>query len=122
MQPSLVIIYFGGNDSIHPHPSGLGPHVPLEEYLENMRKIANHLKVNQNYFPSLHKIIFLPNFLYLMLQILTQIIMFVRAFRSTFALYFSPLLPSMNSKSARNSGSYKFLFAYLNYSKKSHRK
>jgi len=40
-----VIVYFGGNDSVHPHSSGLGPHVPLEEYLENMRKIANHLKV-----------------------------------------------------------------------------
>ncbi|KEH23169.1 putative SGNH hydrolase-type esterase domain-containing protein [Medicago truncatula] len=44
VQPSLVIIYFGGNDSIHPHPSGLGPHVPIEEYKENMRKIANYLK------------------------------------------------------------------------------
>jgi lysophospholipase L1-like esterase len=44
-QPSLVIVYFGGNDSIHPHPSGLGPHVPLEEYIENMRKIIIHLKV-----------------------------------------------------------------------------
>ncbi|ESW12327.1 hypothetical protein PHAVU_008G103600 [Phaseolus vulgaris] len=44
VQPSLVIVYFGGNDSVHPHSSGLGPHVPLEEYLENMRKIANHLK------------------------------------------------------------------------------
>ncbi|CAJ1805863.1 unnamed protein product [Sphenostylis stenocarpa] len=44
VQPSLVIVYFGGNDSVHPHPSGLGPHVPLGEYLENMRKIANHLK------------------------------------------------------------------------------
>ncbi|TKY65834.1 GDSL esterase/lipase CPRD49 [Spatholobus suberectus] len=44
VQPSLVIVYFGGNDSIDPHPSGLGPHVPLEEYVENMRKIANHLK------------------------------------------------------------------------------
>nr|AFK45704.1 unknown [Lotus japonicus] len=44
VQPSLVIVYFGGNDSIHPHPSGLGPHVPLEEYTENMRKIATHLK------------------------------------------------------------------------------
>ncbi|PNX56425.1 GDSL esterase/lipase CPRD49 [Trifolium pratense] len=43
-QPSLVIVYFGGNDSIHPHPSGLGPHVPLEEYIENMRKIIIHLK------------------------------------------------------------------------------
>lgn len=44
-QPSLVIVYFGGNDSIHPHASGLGPHVPLEEYIENMRKIILHLKV-----------------------------------------------------------------------------
>lgn len=43
-QPSLVIVYFGGNDSIHPHPSGLGPHVPLEEYRENMKKIIIHLK------------------------------------------------------------------------------
>nr|XP_023894389.1 GDSL esterase/lipase CPRD49-like isoform X2 [Quercus suber] len=45
IQPSLVIVYFGGNDSVHPHPSGLGPHVPLPEYIENMRKIALHLKV-----------------------------------------------------------------------------
>ncbi|KAK7294695.1 hypothetical protein RJT34_17588 [Clitoria ternatea] len=44
IQPSLVIVYFGGNDSIHPHSSGLGPHVPLEEYIGNMRKIAHHLK------------------------------------------------------------------------------
>ncbi|XP_027192078.1 GDSL esterase/lipase CPRD49-like isoform X2 [Cicer arietinum] len=43
-QPSLVIVYFGGNDSMHPHPSGLGPHVPLEEYIENMKKIIIHLK------------------------------------------------------------------------------
>ncbi|GAB4831941.1 GDSL esterase/lipase wdl1 [Ancistrocladus abbreviatus] len=43
-QPSLVIVYFGGNDSMGPHPSGLGPHVPLPEYVENIRKIANHLK------------------------------------------------------------------------------
>ncbi|KAK1377931.1 SGNH hydrolase-type esterase superfamily protein [Heracleum sosnowskyi] len=43
-QPSLVIVYFGGNDSMGPHSSGLGPHVPLPEYIENMRKIANHLK------------------------------------------------------------------------------
>lgn len=45
VQPSLVIVYFGGNDSMHPHPSGLGPHVPLPEYVENMKKIAVHLKV-----------------------------------------------------------------------------
>ncbi|KQK15473.1 GDSL esterase/lipase CPRD49 isoform X2 [Brachypodium distachyon] len=44
VQPSLVIVYFGGNDSIAEHSSGLGPHVPLEEYTENMRKIAKHLK------------------------------------------------------------------------------
>ncbi|KAF7132048.1 hypothetical protein RHSIM_Rhsim09G0177000 [Rhododendron simsii] len=44
-QPSLVIIYFGGNDSMGPHSSGLGPHVPLPEYKENMRKIALHIKV-----------------------------------------------------------------------------
>uniref|UniRef100_A0A2N9I8C8 SGNH hydrolase-type esterase domain-containing protein n=1 Tax=Fagus sylvatica TaxID=28930 RepID=A0A2N9I8C8_FAGSY len=44
IQPSLVIVYFGGNDSVHPHPSGLGPHVPLPEYIENMRKIVLHLK------------------------------------------------------------------------------
>lgn len=45
MQPALVIVYFGGNDSVQPRPSGLGPHVPLPEYIENMRKIATHIKV-----------------------------------------------------------------------------
>lgn len=44
VQPSLIVVYFGGNDSMGAHPSGLGPHVPLPEYTENMRKIANHLK------------------------------------------------------------------------------
>ncbi|CAA6655153.1 unnamed protein product [Spirodela intermedia] len=44
VQPSLVIVYFGGNDAMGAHPSGLGPHVPLQEYVENMRKIAYHLK------------------------------------------------------------------------------
>ncbi|KAI7736744.1 hypothetical protein M8C21_030224 [Ambrosia artemisiifolia] len=43
-QPSLIIVYFGGNDSMGPHSSGLGPHVPLPEYIENMRKIATHLQ------------------------------------------------------------------------------
>ncbi|KAL6987810.1 GDSL esterase/lipase wdl1 [Sarracenia purpurea var. burkii] len=43
-QPSLVIVYLGGNDSMHPHPSGFGPHVPLHEYTENMRKISVHLQ------------------------------------------------------------------------------
>ncbi|KAL2337751.1 hypothetical protein Fmac_012197 [Flemingia macrophylla] len=46
IQPSLVIVYFGGNDSTHPHPSGHGFHVPLQEYIENMRKIAIHLLVH----------------------------------------------------------------------------
>ncbi|XP_078167636.1 GDSL esterase/lipase WDL1-like [Carex rostrata] len=44
VQPSLVIVYFGGNDSMGPHPSSLGPHVPLTEYIENMKKIALYLK------------------------------------------------------------------------------
>ncbi|XP_024191792.1 GDSL esterase/lipase CPRD49 isoform X2 [Rosa chinensis] len=44
VQPSLLIVYFGGNDSMGPHPSGLGSHVPLPEYVENMRKIASHLQ------------------------------------------------------------------------------
>ncbi|CAL9008194.1 unnamed protein product [Prunus brigantina] len=44
VQPSLVIVYFGGNDSMGPHSSGLGPHVPLPEYIDNMRKIASHVK------------------------------------------------------------------------------
>ncbi|KAJ3680887.1 hypothetical protein LUZ60_015376 [Juncus effusus] len=44
IQPSLVIIYFGGNDSTGPHPSGFGAHVPLQEYIENMRKIGLHIR------------------------------------------------------------------------------
>ncbi|EPS60568.1 hypothetical protein M569_14235, partial [Genlisea aurea] len=44
VKPSLVIVYFGGNDATNPHPSGLGSHVPLHEYVENMRKIILHLK------------------------------------------------------------------------------
>lgn len=47
-QPALAIVYFGGNDSHLPHPTDpcLGPHVPLEEYKENMRKIADYLQIN----------------------------------------------------------------------------
>ncbi|CAN6443067.1 unnamed protein product [Victoria cruziana] len=44
IQPSLVIVYFGGNDSMGAHPSGLGPHVPLAEYVENLKKIASYIK------------------------------------------------------------------------------
>ncbi|XP_044509197.1 GDSL esterase/lipase CPRD49 [Mangifera indica] len=54
-QPSLVIVYFGGNDSMGPHSSGLGPHVPFSEYVENMKKIASHLKS----LPGTPRIIFL---------------------------------------------------------------
>ncbi|XP_019413302.1 PREDICTED: GDSL esterase/lipase At2g38180-like [Lupinus angustifolius] len=43
-QPSLVIVYFGGNDATHPQQDGNGPHVPLEEYNENMRTIFIHLQ------------------------------------------------------------------------------
>ncbi|KAI3771186.1 hypothetical protein L6452_02345 [Arctium lappa] len=44
VQPSLVIVYFGGNDSVRPQPGVLNSHVPLSEYVENMKKIAIHLK------------------------------------------------------------------------------
>lgn len=44
VQPSLVILYFGGNDATEPHPSGLGAHVPLPEFIENMRKMIAHIK------------------------------------------------------------------------------
>ncbi|KAJ3680885.1 hypothetical protein LUZ60_015374 [Juncus effusus] len=43
IQPSLVIVYFGGNDSIEPQKLGLSPHVPLNEYIDNMRKIGLHI-------------------------------------------------------------------------------
>ncbi|RZB69194.1 GDSL esterase/lipase CPRD49 [Glycine soja] len=46
-QQSLVIVYFGGNDSMHRHLSGLSPHVPLQEYIENMKKIVIHLKATR---------------------------------------------------------------------------
>ncbi|KAJ8753909.1 hypothetical protein K2173_000163 [Erythroxylum novogranatense] len=44
VQPALVIVYFGGNDSILQVQNGLSPQVPVPEYIENMRKIATHLK------------------------------------------------------------------------------
>ncbi|KAF5199682.1 GDSL esterase/lipase CPRD49 [Thalictrum thalictroides] len=44
VKPDLAIVYFGGNDSVEPHPLGLSSHVPLVEYIENMRKIVLHIK------------------------------------------------------------------------------
>ncbi|XP_051114226.1 GDSL esterase/lipase CPRD49-like isoform X3 [Andrographis paniculata] len=44
VQPSLVIVYFCSNDATNSHPSGPGVHVPLTEYVENMKKIILHLK------------------------------------------------------------------------------
>ncbi|CAL0328288.1 unnamed protein product [Lupinus luteus] len=43
-QPSLVIVYFGGNDATLPQEDGHGSHVPLKEYNENLRKILTHLR------------------------------------------------------------------------------
>ncbi|XP_022983664.1 GDSL esterase/lipase At2g38180-like isoform X1 [Cucurbita maxima] len=44
IQPSLVIVYFGGNDAVLPFPSSQKTLVPLPEYVENMKKIGIHLK------------------------------------------------------------------------------
>nr|XP_016465128.1 PREDICTED: GDSL esterase/lipase At2g38180-like [Nicotiana tabacum] len=42
VKPSLVILYFGGNDSVDPEfPSSA--HVPLQEYVENMGRIALYI-------------------------------------------------------------------------------
>lgn len=46
IQPSLVIVYFGGNDSMKPDPNGLNAHVPLLEYIQNMKNIVLHIKVS----------------------------------------------------------------------------
>lgn len=40
-----MIVYFGGNDSVKQEPGGVGSHVPLSEYVENMKKIGLYLKV-----------------------------------------------------------------------------
>ena len=109
IQPSLVIVYFGGNDSSTPHSSGLGPHVPLQEYIENLRKIVDHLKVfyfphqtcsssaNKTFFylcSLLAQMVFSPSYS-CGCKSLTQIIMIARASQRTLAFYFSVLLPSM---------------------------
>ncbi|XP_022145518.1 GDSL esterase/lipase CPRD49-like [Momordica charantia] len=44
IQPSLAIVYFGGNDAIIPLPFPGGSHVPLPQFIDNMTKIACHIK------------------------------------------------------------------------------
>uniref|UniRef100_A0A7N0UNB5 SGNH hydrolase-type esterase domain-containing protein n=1 Tax=Kalanchoe fedtschenkoi TaxID=63787 RepID=A0A7N0UNB5_KALFE len=44
VQPSLVVVYFGGNDSVQENPSDVGARVPLPEFIDNMKKIGLHLK------------------------------------------------------------------------------
>nr|KAJ0190503.1 hypothetical protein LSAT_V11C800429310 [Lactuca sativa] len=43
VKPSLVIVYFGGNNSVLYDPNVPSSHVPLDEYVQNMRNIATHL-------------------------------------------------------------------------------
>ncbi|KAL2629487.1 hypothetical protein R1flu_014173 [Riccia fluitans] len=42
-QPSLVVVFFGANDAAFPLKSGRGQHVPIEEFKENLKKIATYL-------------------------------------------------------------------------------
>uniref|UniRef100_A0A7N0UJM2 SGNH hydrolase-type esterase domain-containing protein n=1 Tax=Kalanchoe fedtschenkoi TaxID=63787 RepID=A0A7N0UJM2_KALFE len=44
VQPSLVFVYFGGNDSVQELPSDVGTRVPLPEFIDNMKTIGLHLK------------------------------------------------------------------------------
>ncbi|OAY41474.1 GDSL esterase/lipase CPRD49 [Manihot esculenta] len=44
VQPSLVIVYFGGNDSMLPPSGAPSAYVPLDEYKRNMTIIGQHLK------------------------------------------------------------------------------
>src|SRR5574340_899493 len=48
IQPSLVILYFGGNDAVLPFPTSQVSYVPLPEYVENMKKIALHLRSEEH--------------------------------------------------------------------------
>ncbi|KAJ3684088.1 hypothetical protein LUZ61_013252 [Rhynchospora tenuis] len=45
VQPSLVIVYFGGNDSCRPHHYCLSLHVPLSDYTEDMRQIGLYIRL-----------------------------------------------------------------------------
>lgn len=54
-----MIVYFGGNNSVLYDPNVPSSHVPLDEYVENMRKIAIHLKVNFIGFYFLVKIVYM---------------------------------------------------------------
>ncbi|XP_076923563.1 GDSL esterase/lipase WDL1-like [Bidens hawaiensis] len=42
--PSLVIVYFGGNDTALPRENNMSSHVPLDEYLGNMTTIVARLQ------------------------------------------------------------------------------
>ncbi|KAJ4786843.1 GDSL esterase/lipase CPRD49 [Rhynchospora pubera] len=44
VQPSLVIVYFGGNDLCTPHPYGFSSYMPLSEYKENIRQIGLYIR------------------------------------------------------------------------------
>eukprot|EP00884_Botryococcus_braunii_P006854 jgi/Botrbrau1/1616/Bobra.0185s0031.1 len=42
--PELVIVFFGANDAAIPDHLSSRQHVPVEEYMENLRKIVLHLR------------------------------------------------------------------------------
>ncbi|KAG6556181.1 hypothetical protein Mapa_002122 [Marchantia paleacea] len=44
IQPSLVVVFFGANDAAVALRSGAGQGVPLQEFKENLKKIASYLK------------------------------------------------------------------------------
>ncbi|KAK4760007.1 hypothetical protein SAY87_023138 [Trapa incisa] len=50
-EPFRCSIKYFRSDSTGPHSSGLGPHIPLPEYIENMRKIGEHLKKKRRWTP-----------------------------------------------------------------------
>lgn len=69
-----------------PHSSGLGPHVPLPEYKDNMKKIAVHLKVlsslkydHQTTFRKQRYILFKAFILYIDSAIVMRFMPYLRA-------------------------------------------
>lgn len=117
VQPSLVVVYFGGNDSMAPHPSGLGPHVPLTEYVENMKKIALHLQVTSFLWRILICLIFRMSVTFLKAissgnffplktwtNGLSSVLSFIRAFQTQPVSYFLVALQWTRPKFARTKG------------------